>query len=208
MYRINGISPSGSGERLLIKLVTPDGDTETISISCDAYRRLGLSKGEISEETYKRLAEASEYEEALIKGMHVLGYGANSPRQLRDKLRRAGVSSDNAREVVSELSRRGYLNESKDALRLSEGLIKRGYGPKRVLSSLRAKGYSDEALEAVLESFEDVNFVENCMRVAKVKFKKLQNDRAEVQKAVAKLINLGYNVSEAKIALEAVLSER
>ena len=208
MYKINGISPSGSGERLLLKLVTPEGDTETLSISCEAYRRLGLAKGEISDETYERLTDASEYEDALIRGMRILGYGANSPKQLQDKLRRAGVSSDTAKKVVCELSRRGYLNESEDAIRIADSLIKKGYGAKRILSSLRAKGYSDKALQAVLESFDDVNFLENCTRVAKAKFKNLQNDRAEVQKAIAKLINLGYNVSEAKRALEVVLSER
>lgn len=191
-----------------MRLVTPEGDTETLAVSCEAYRALGLSKGEISEETYERLAEESGYEEALIKGMRILGYGANSPRQLKDKLCRAGVSRDRAERVCDELRRRGYLNESEDANRIAEGLIKKGYGPKRILSSLRAKGYSEDALEAVSESFREIDFTENCTRVAKTRLKKLQNDRAEVQKAIAKLVNLGYNVSDAKIALAAVLSER
>jgi SOS response regulatory protein OraA/RecX len=100
------------------------------------------------------------------------------------------------------------MDEKGDACRIAEELARRGYGLKRIVASLRTKGYSDEALDSVIDSLEDVDFVENCTRVARVKFKKLKNDRAEVQKALAKLVNLGYNVSDAKVALETVLSEQ
>ncbi len=208
MCIIKRISTSGSGDKLLLLIAAPNGENKTIAVGCETYRRLGLTKGEISEATYRELIAASSYEAALTKGVRILGYGANSPRQLKNKLSRSGVSRENAEACVDELRARGYLNESADAKRLSEGLIKKGYGPKRILASLRSKGYSDEALEAVLEVFDEIDFEEACTRVAREKFKSLKNERAEVQKALAKLVNLGYNVSDAKKALETVLSEQ
>lgn len=208
MYKIEKISASGSGDRLLLKIASENGDSETISISCERYKELGLSKGEISDETHSSIVEASEYEQALIKGMRILGYGGNSKKQLEMKLCHAGISKDVAARVSKELSKRSYLKENDDAVRLSEGLARKGYGRRRIISALRSKGYADEAILRVEEAFEEIDFEKNCICVARMKFKNLKNDRAEVQKAIAKLINLGYNVNEAKKALEAVLSER
>lgn len=208
MYIIKKISPSSSGERLLLLIAAPDGETKTLSVRCDVYRRLGLAKGEISDETYDEIVSESVRGDALAKGLNILGYGANSPLQLKNKLRRAGFSEETSEETAAELCRLGYMDEKGDACRIAEELAHRGYGQKRILASLRAKGYCEEALCSVIESFEEINFVENCIRVARVKFKKLKNDRAEVQKALAKLLNLGYNVGDAKKALETILSER
>ena len=123
MYIIKKISPSSSGDKLLLLVVTPEGESEALKVGCETYRRLGLAKGEISEATYRELISASSYEEALTKGVRILGYGANSPRQLKNKLSRSGVSRENTEACVDELRARGYLNESADAQRLAEGLI-------------------------------------------------------------------------------------
>ena len=45
MYIIKKISPSSSGERLLLLIAASDGETKTLSIRSDVYRRLGLAKG-------------------------------------------------------------------------------------------------------------------------------------------------------------------
>ena len=180
MYVLKKISPSGSGDRLLLLIIAPDGESETVRVSPETYRRFGLKKGELSEEQYSEIVSTSSYEEALAKGIRILGYGANSPRQLKDKLSRSGVSRETAEACVDEICARGYINESYDAQRLAESLIKKGYGPKRVLASLRSKGYSDEAVDAVLEVFEATDFEKACTRVARVKFKRLSNERSEV----------------------------
>ena len=205
MYKIVKVSPSGSGERLLLSLVSPDGDKESIAISCDGYRALDLKKGELSDEKYKALSERSDKEEALLKGMRILGFGANSPRQLEEKLCRGGISRDVARETAKELVRRGYLNENEDAARLSEALFKKGYGRKRIIAALRAKGYSQAALDVADQAMSELDFERACIEVARKKIKNLTPDRASAQKAIAKLVGLGYNVSEAKSAVEALL---
>ena len=208
MYKIERITASSSGDRLLLKVSDGGGAVETISISCEKFQSLGLAKGEISDRVYDALVEASGYEQALIKGVRILGYGANSQKQVEAKLCRSGISRSVAHKVSSELSCRGYLNEESDAIRLSEGLIRKGYGRRRIIAALRAKGYSDEALNSVEQTLDEMDLDDACIRVARAKLKGLKNERAEVQKAIAKLVNLGYNVSEAKRAIETVLSER
>lgn len=208
MYKITDIGTSGSGERLLLKISTPEGESTSVAISSAAYRKLELKKGEISEKTYEALISRADYEEALIRGMRILGYGANSPKQLEEKLCRAGVKRESAARVTRELIRRGYLNEVDDAWRIAEGLIEKRYGRRRIIASLRAKGYSEGALSQVDERLSEVDFVELCTEAARAKFKRLENDRTEVQKAIAKLMALGYNVNEAKSALTVILSER
>ena len=207
MYKIVKISPSGCGERLLLSLLSSDGDKESIAVSCDGYRALDLKKGELSEEKYKALTELRDKEEALLKGMRILGFGVNSPRQLEAKLCRGGISRSVARETAGELARRGYLNENDDARRLTESLFKKGWGRKRIIAALRAKGYSQGAIDAADESMSGLDFERACIEVARKRIKNLPRDRAELQKAIAKLVALGYNVSEAKSAITALLRE-
>ena len=205
MYEIISIGTSGQGERLLLKLSTPEGD-ETLSISSDGYRELKLSRGEISEAQYRGLKRINMHESALSKGFSILGYGANSKNQLVVKLTRGGISKDEALSVAHELERRGYLNEDEDAHRIAEGLVRKLYGPKRVISALRSKGYSDTAISAAAEWLETVDTRQNCLLAAEKRIKKAPQDRAEAQKAIAKLIALGYNINDAKYALTALIS--
>ena len=117
MYIINKISPSGSGDRLLLLIATPEGETETFSIRCDVYRRLALKKGEISDDTYNKIVYESVRGDALAKGLNILGYGANSPFQLKTKLRRAGFSDEISGEAIAELCRLGYMDEKGDIIK-------------------------------------------------------------------------------------------
>ena len=206
MYKIDGIT-AGAGERILIKITCPGGKTEAIAITPEAFRRLGVKKGEITKAEFEALAEESERSAALSKGLRILAYGANSPKQLKDKLCRAGISRELADEVAGELTEKGYLNEADDAVRMAESMLGRGWGLKKIISALRTKGYSPEACEEAREALCEVDFAEACLTVAKKRFKNLSPDRREVQKAIAKLVNLGYNVGEAKFAVSTMLSD-
>ncbi len=207
MYEIISIGTSGQGERLLLKLSTPEG-AETLLVSADGYRELGLSRGKLSEEQYRGLRRISDHEAALSRGLSILGYGANSKNQLVTKLTRGGISRSEASAVAEELQRRGYLNEGEDARRIAEGLVRKLYGPKRVISALRSKGYSDSAIVSAVEWLDGVDTRENCLIAARKRIKNPPTNRAEAQKAIAKLVALGYNVTDAKYALTALISYR
>lgn len=207
MYRITEILPTSSGDRLLLRLLSSDGEAVTVNISCKTYGEMGLKKGELSDETASSLMNAAEHEKAVIKGLSILGYGMNSQRRLCQKLREKGFSSKVAEGAAEYLTQKGYVDESRDALRLCESMIKKGYGRKRILSSLRAKGYGDDAMHVADEMLSEVDFVPVCVRVIKSKFRVLPESREDVQKAIAKLSALGYNIGEIKSALQSVKSD-
>lgn len=207
MYRITDILPAPSGERLILKLECPDESEMAVNISCDAYRRLELAKGELEDKKAASLLNAAEYESAVIKGMSILGYGPNSKRRLCEKLCASGVSVKNARRASEHLARRGYIDEEREAVRLAESLIKRRYGKRRILSDVRSKGYDYEAFQAVEKYLEDVDFVGLCAVAIEKKLKYFPSNSTEMQKAIAKMVSLGYNVNEVKGAFRLLTRE-
>ena len=207
MYRLAEVLPAPSGERLLLRVVSPEGETVTVNISCGAYKKLSLSMGELDASVAKKLLETAKYEKAVMKGISILGYGPNSVSRLSEKLRIAGFSEVTACRAAEYLEKKGYIDEKKDAVRLCESMIGKRYGKRRILSSIRAKGYGDGGIMAAEEYLSGVDFVELCASAARAKFKYLPSDSGEMKKTLAKLLALGYNVSEAKAALKLLSRE-
>lgn len=141
-----------------------------------------------------------ELEKAKQKGLLILGYGAYSASAVKGKLRMKGFSEEIAEAAVEYLIEKKYIDEKRDATRLCESLVKKKYGKRRILSAISAKGYGEEALFAAEEFLETVDFVELCREAIKIKLRQIPEDRSEMQKAIAKLVALGYNVSEIKSA--------
>ena len=141
-----------------------------------------------------------ELEKAKQKGLLILGYGAYSASAVKGKLRMKGFSEEIAETAVEYLIEKKYIDEKRDATRLCESLVKKKYGKRRILSAISAKGYGEEALFAAEEFLETVDFVELCREAIKIKLRQIPEDRSEMQKAIAKLVALGYNVSEIKSA--------
>ena len=143
-----------------------------------------------------------EIEKARQKGLLILGYGAYSASAVKAKLRRKGFSEEATDAAVEYLIEKKYLDEKRDATRLCESLVKKKYGKRRILSALCAKGYGEDAVASAEEFLESVDFVGLCRDLIKIKFKEMPKDRIEMQKAIAKLVALGYNVSEIKSAMQ------
>lgn len=206
MYTLTDVLPA-SGNRLLLCLTDGDGDTLTLNISPKTYTELGIKKGELDEESAEKLLEAAEFEKGLSKAMNILGYGANSAKQVHMKLTKAGVAPDTIRKIIRYLYSSHLINESSDAVRICETMVKKRYGKKRILAALHQKGYRDDALLAAEDFLSDVDFVALCVETIEAKLCEIPKDAAEMKKAIAKLVNLGYNVSEIKSALR-LLEER
>lgn len=199
MYTLTDVLPA-AGNRLLLCLTDGDGDSVTLNISCKTYSDLGIKKGELDEKAASELFEAAEFDKALSKAMNILGYGINSPKQVYMKLSRAGFDKETNAKVFRYLFSSHLINETGDAVRYCETMVKKRYGRKRILAALRQKGYRDSAIEAAENFLSDVDFVSLCAEAIQAKFKELPKDADEMKKAIAKLANLGYNVSEIKSA--------
>ena len=142
-----------------------------------------------------------DIEKAKQKAFLILGYGAYSARATKGKLIQKGFSEEAAESAVAHLVEKGYIDEERDAVRICESLIRKKYGRKRILSALSAKGYGDEATAAAEEFLDTVDFVELCRDAIKIKLGSFPKDREEMQKAIAKLVALGYNIGEIKSAV-------
>ena len=204
MYIVKEISYTASGDRAIISLES-ESEQALITVPPEVVKNHGVKKGDtISRELFEALSDNAELDEAIRKGLSILGYGANSPSRLEEKLRRHGFSSEISSNAVAELIGRGYINEEKDALRLCDSLILKKYGPRRVLIALKKRGYDRAVLQKAEEFLSDIDFSEVCESLIRTKIKKLPETRDEAKKLVAKLTALGYNVSDIRRALERI----
>lgn len=202
MYVLKEITPSGGGDKVILKL-EGDGRQALITVPPEVAAEYRLEAGcTLSEETYAQLSRASELDGAVRKGLTILAYGANSVERLEEKLRRHGYTPEIAASASAELVRRGYIDEEKDALRLCDSMISKKYGPRKILVALRNRGYKRPVLQKAEEFLAEVDFSEICESLIRTKIKKLPENREETKKLIAKLSNLGYNVGEIKKALE------
>lgn len=207
MYLLKDITPSGGGDRIILRLVG-DSEQALITVPPEAIAKYDLKKGcRVSRELYAELTEDSELDGAMRKGLAILGYGSNSKARLEEKLTRHGYSRDTAHRAVLELEGRGYIDEEKDALRLCDSMISKKYGPRKILMSLRTRGYGREVLQKADEFLGEIDFTEVCAALIKVKVKKIPENREEMKKLLAKLTALGYNVGEVRKALELLRDE-
>jgi SOS response regulatory protein OraA/RecX len=202
VYILKDVTPAGGGDRVILKL---EGESEQalVTVSPEMLSKLKLKKGErVSREAYAELSESAELDGAMRKGLAILGYGTNSVARLEGKLMRHGYSAEIAAKAASALVERGYIDEEKDALRLCDSMILKKYGPRKILVSLRNRGYNRQVLQKAEEFLREIDFSEVCRSLIASKFKKIPENREETKKIIAKLTTLGYNVGDIRRALE------
>ena len=71
------------------------------------------------------------------------------------------------------------------------------------MQELRAKGYSDAALDAVREDLASEDFVALCVQVAQKKSCTVPADRAQREKLAAYLLRCGFDTAQIRAAMQA-----
>lgn len=175
---------------------------ERFVISAAQFASLRLSCGECEQETYDAVVYAAQVHAALRKGLLSLGYGACSSGRLRRKLIAKGIRPEIAAEAVDLLLADGYLCDGDNAEREAEKGVAKGWGRKRILSSLYDKGYSDEAVRSAMLFLEDaeIDFVSMCAEQMARRLSALPKTPTERQKLFAAMARLGYSTSEIREA--------
>ena len=151
----------------------------------------------------EKIKAASALCEALWRGARMLAVSSHSGRELQRRLRHAGVDEATAAEAVERLRERGLIREESDAVRLAERCVRKGWGPRRVLSELFAKGYGEAAQKEARTYLESVDFNEVCLDVLKKVRVPERSDRAALQKLQASLLRRGFLPSTIREALQA-----
>ncbi len=194
--RVLALRAAGGGARLLVDIETCEGGEtrhETLSLFSARLSRLPRV-GAISEEKLAELRREAAAGEAINAGMRVLAFGRCSRKRLSEKLRMRGHAPDAVSAAVVELSARGYLQESDGALREAERALAKLWADRRILADLHAKGYPDEALDAVRERLLDEDEPARCRTLVRCRIGS-PRDAAERRRAVAFLVRYGYDTA-------------
>ena len=120
-----------------------------------------------------------------------------------------GISADIAEEAVSEIEKKGYLDDAASAAREAERCVAKKWGARRISAALYQKGYDGEAVKQALYALEDsgVDFAENCAELIRTRYDELPDDPNEKRKLYASMMRYGYSSSEINSAMDILKNE-
>ena len=137
--------------------------------------------------------------------MRSLTARAQSVAEIERKLVARGVAADVAREAIEAALHDRYLDDAELAGQLARGMRSRGYGRRRAVQTLRARGIGDELADAALaEAFGDAE--EDALARAALRGRAIGDDAGR-RKAVAFLVRRGFSTSAAWAAVRAQWKE-
>ncbi len=201
--KITSVRASDGGGAYRIDIKREDGaKAEAFYILASHQREYNFAKGEYPSEAYDVLCRLDGVCRGVKSGRRILGYGANSASALRSKLIGKGVRAEHADEAIEILRDEIGIDENRDALRLCELQIAKNIGARRIISYLRGRGYSEEALGAVREYLAQVDFVPVCRRSVIKKFGGIPVDFDQKKKCIDYLLRQGFSYGEIKRAFE------
>lgn len=201
MVRLLSLRASDGGGAVRIDLRRENAEkNEVFYILTAHFREYGFKKGDYPDEDYDVIVRLDAVCRGVKTGRRILGYGANSASALRMKLIGKGVRPEYADEAIEILSAEIGLDESRDAMRLCELQLAKKTGARRILSYLRGRGYSDEALVEVREHLSEIDFAPICREAAIRKYKEIPRDLDQRKKCIDYLLRQGFSYSDIKRA--------
>ena len=177
---VRSLRSQHEGAEILVGVLLESGgnkEQKNLPLTAEQYYEIKPTKGEISEEMYERLEEASQFCQALRCGEHLLSYGSNS-----------------AQTLARKLTQRGYSREV-------EKCLKKLWGAKRISAHLWSKGFAGESMEELPEILEEVDFSANCAALIRKHYCESPEDPDEFRRMTASLARYGYSVGEIKNAI-------
>lgn len=174
------------------------------TLCTELFGSMSLRRGPISREQLEQLEQAAQLSDAIRRGASILACGANSARVLEQKLRQRGIKGESARQAVEWLYAHGYLREAQDAERELEACLRKQWGPRRILTHLRSRGYTSEAIEQAQDQLADVDFSARCAALARSRTGGRSLDVKEKQRLIAFLLRYGYDMDDVRLSLRSL----
>ncbi|HET7827672.1 MAG TPA: RecX family transcriptional regulator, partial [Candidatus Saccharimonadales bacterium] len=129
-----------------------DGKYE-FSLSLDELIKYKLkNNAEFDKEDVKRFRKISADGKLRMRSLEWLMNRPHSEREFRDYLYRKKVEPDQIEALVSELTKKGYLDNTQFAAWLTELLARRGKSDRAIRAELFKKGISRELADQTLEA--------------------------------------------------------
>ena len=120
---------------------------------------------------------------------------AQSVAEMTAKLAARGVSEAEARDVIEEALRLGYLDDAELAGQLARGFLARGYGRRRAEQALRRRGIpaalAEDALSTAFDEADEVALARAALG------SRSMDDDAARRRAAAFLARRGFSSSAA-----------
>ena len=203
------LTSQNAGAEVSVRVVLENGEhreQKSLLLTMEQYCEIRPQKGVISEETYERLEEASEFCKALRCGENLLSYGPNSMQMLARKIMQRGFSREMASAAAEKLCEMGLIDECGDLAREVEKCLKKLWGARRISAHLWSRGFAAQTLEDLPALIAEVDFVSNCARLIEKHYGGLPTDADELRRMTAGLSRYGYSIGEIRSAMK-VLKE-
>jgi SOS response regulatory protein OraA/RecX len=207
---VRSVRSQSDGTEVMIGLTVECGEhreQKSFLLSMEQYAQLLPEKGEITEEQYDRLEEASALCSAVRCGEHLLSYGANSVQMLTRKLVQHGFRREVAQSAAQLLTEKGLIDEATDIRREIEKCLRKLWGSKRITAHLWNRGYGAEQLADLSAFYEEIDFSEQCRRLIVKHFGALPEDADAQRKMIAYLSRYGYALGEIRQAIKSLMEE-
>ncbi|SDK69100.1 regulatory protein [Catalinimonas alkaloidigena] len=122
-------------------------------------------------------------------------YQERSPKEVRDKLRSYGLTSQEVEELTDRMIDENYLHEARFAEAYAGGKFRlKKWGRVRIRMGLRQHGIADSLIEESLAALDAVDYRATLQQLAQKKAASLTAEEPLLrkQKLVAYLLNKGY----------------
>ena len=146
--------------------------------------------------------------EVLSAASSIIVFADNTENKLREKLLKRGFEKEYVDVAIERLKSAGVVNDERLIFTAVEAIAnKKLYGRGRIKLELQKMGFERSLISDCFEECtEDIDFKENCLKLAvKKRLDKKLIDREKSKNAAAALARYGYGYSEIKYAMMRLL---
>jgi len=172
------------------------------SLSLDELAKHGLRNDqELHGSDIKKFKKISEDGKLRMRSLEWLMNRPHSEREFRDYLYKKRIEPDQAESLVSEMTEKGYLDNSKFAAWFTELQSRRGKSDRAIRAELFTKGISRELADDSIK--DDAGDEAARLRTAIEKKKHLSRYKNDPQKLMRYLVGKGFSWQAVKEQLAA-----
>jgi regulatory protein len=198
-----------------VKNVTIHFDNyEDLFLSVDIFYKSGLKKNdEISDDRFSSLIKDNRLFHIKQRAFRYLSRRQHSTSELRIKLKQKGYETELINEVLDDLKKKNYLDDTEFAKMFVEEKIKlKLWGEQKLRNELIKRGIKSEIISDVLRNIiSDEDKLNNVMTVASKKYDTLRNRKLDEDVIKKKLITFlnsrGYDYAVIKEVCDELIIE-
>ncbi|MCH7773578.1 MAG: regulatory protein RecX [Bacteroidetes bacterium] len=187
---------------------------EVLFLSVDIFYKSGLKKNdEISDDRFSSLIKENQLFHIKQRAFRYLGRRQHSTSELRIKLKQKGYETEFINEVLDDLKKKNYLDDTKFAEMFVEEKMKlKLWGEQKLRSELVKRGIKSEIITDVLANkISEEDKLNNAMIIASKKYNALMNrglnNETIKNKLVTFLKSRGYNYDVIKEVCDELIIE-